>query len=96
MKFERFTDPDQFIRHEWGKNLTEAMGTKQLAPKSIVIRLAGIGIETSAQSVYQWMSGEIAPRPHVMIGLAKILETPPRMLFTLDLDMTKVQKAVAA
>lgn len=96
MTFEIFDDPDKAIRHRWGKNLTEVMGTVGMKPKSLVIALAGVGCEVSTQSVSQWMSGAVAPKPSVMVAIAKVLMIPPRVLFSLDVEFVTTTTADAA
>ncbi|HOY81701.1 MAG TPA: helix-turn-helix transcriptional regulator [Rhodoglobus sp.] len=91
--FESYADADEAIRRRWGQNLTETMAVQGMTPKRLVIEMAATGVDVSTSSISQWCKGDVAPSPSKMAALARVLSVPPRMLFSLDIEIVK---AVAA
>lgn len=94
LTIETYSDADEAIRRRWGRNLTETMAITSMTPKRLVIELAAEGVETSTQSISQWCKGDVAPSPSKMAAISRVLKVPPRMLFSLDIEI--VQKSEAA
>lgn len=93
LTIETYSDADEAIRRRWGRNLTETMAITGMTPKRLVIEMANEGVEVSAQSISQWCKGDVAPSPSKMAALSRVLKVPPRMLFSLDIEIVKADAA---
>ena len=93
MVIEATPDSDAAIRRRWGKNLAETMAAQDITPKRLVIEMAMLGVDISTSSISQWTKGDNAPGPSKMIALARVLRVPPRMLFSLDIEVIRQAEA---
>lgn len=93
--FESWGDADEAIRRRWGRNLTDTMKTAGISPKRLVIEMAAQGVDVSTSSISQWCKGDVAPSPSKMAALARVLHVPPRMLFSLDIEIVRPELAEA-
>lgn len=91
--FECWDDADEAIRRRWGRNLTDTMAACGMTPKRLVIEMAAQGVEVSTSSISQWCKGDVAPSPSKMAAIARVLRVPPRMLFSLDIEIVRAEVA---
>ncbi len=79
IKYGREADPSRRIRVSQGSRIRQARKIKGLSIDEFATLLG-----VSAGAVSQWETGRFAPRQHLQVAIARTLDVPHSLLFSLD------------
>lgn len=79
IKYGREADPARRIRMSQGNRIRQARKIKGISIEEFA---AEIGVTPGAVS--QWETGRFAPRQHLQVAIARVLDVPHSLLFGLD------------
>ena len=78
----REPDPAKRLRQKWGAEIRSRRLLFGWTLKDFADELAKHGVEVTPAAVGMWERGETAPRPHHQAGVARTVQTPHHLLFS--------------
>lgn len=80
-------DPAKRIRQRQGARLRDTRRLRNLTLRQLADRMcAQEGITVTPQAISQWENGTTTPRQHMQVAIARALDVPPSLIFSLDTE----------